>query len=131
MIAVDTNITLRLILGDDADQLRLILERMDRDELFVSLTVLLETGWVLQSRFGLARDEVADRLEALLALEGIEVARPELAAWAIDRYRTGADLADMLHLAAAAKLQSFMTFDRDVAKRAGRKPPLEIETLKV
>jgi predicted nucleic-acid-binding protein len=130
VIAVDTNIPLRLILADDAAQLGLILEIMEHEELFVSLTVLLETGWVLQSRMGMSRNQVADRLASLMELERIEVARPTLADWAIERYRAGADLADMIHLAASAKLDSFMTFDGGVAKRAGSNPPLEIRTLK-
>lgn len=129
MIAVDTNIVLRLLLGDDPGQLASIEALMKRDLLFVSLTVMLETGWVLESRYGFARVDVATFLRTLMMLEGIVVARPLLVDWALDRYREGADLADMLHLGSAAKLEVFATFDRRMARDAGDGAPCLIETL--
>lgn len=129
MIAVDTNILLRLVLDDDDAQLGAVRALMARDTLFVSLGVLLETGWVLLSRYRLSRGDVADTLVLIASLEGVVVARPALALWAIERYREGADLADMLHLVSAAKIGAFATFDRRIARHAAAGAPVAIETL--
>jgi hypothetical protein len=49
---------------------------------------------------------------------------------ALDRYRHGADIADMLHLIGARGATRFTTFDRGLVKRAGANPPLAVETLR-
>ena len=129
MIAIDTNVVLRLILNDDSRQVYTIRSLMERDQLFVSLTVLLETGWVLESRYRMPRSDVAAALEAIAALEGVVIARSASAAWAVDRYRAGGDWADMIHLVSAARTRAFATLDRGVARRAGQNGPVPIETL--
>ncbi len=129
MIAVDTNVVLRLLLDDDAGQVAAVRALMLREPLYVSLGVLLEAGWVLQSRYGLPRVEVADALKLVASLDRLIVARLPLALWAIERFRAGADLADMVHLASAAKIGRLATFDRRVAKDAGADSPVAIETL--
>lgn len=129
MIAVDTNVVLRLVLDDHPVQVEAARALMLREPLYVSLGVLLETGWVLQSRYGLPRAEVADALTLLARLDRLIVARLPLALWAIERFRAGADLADMVHLVSAAKIGRLATFDRRVAKGAGPDSPVTIETL--
>lgn len=129
LIAVDTNILLRLVLDDDEGQVAATRALMVRKSLFVSLDVLLETGWVLHSRYHLPRVEVADALALLASLDRVIVARFPLASWAIERYRAGADLADMIHLVSATKIGAFATFDRGIAAGAGADPPVAIETL--
>jgi predicted nucleic-acid-binding protein len=129
VIAADTNIVLRLILGDDEAQVSAVRDLMARDSLFVSLTVLLETGWVLESRCRMDRGSVADALVGLTLLEGIHVPRSEAVLRLLERYRAGADLADMIHLASAAKLEGFATFDRRLVRDAGTASPIKIETL--
>lgn len=129
MIAVDTNVVLRLVLDDDPVQVAAARALMLREPLYVSLGVLLETGWVLQSRYGLPRAEVADALTLVSSLDRLIVARLQLALWAIERFRAGADLADMVHLVSAAKIGRLATFDRRVAKDVGPDSPVTIETL--
>lgn len=129
MIAVDTNIVVRLIVADDAEQLSTILNLMSEAHLFVPLTVLLETEWVLRSRYRYGRERVGAALANLVDLEGVTVEQPALAAWAIDQHRKGSDLADAIHLVAARDAESFATFDRELARSAGDSPPLPVETL--
>jgi predicted nucleic-acid-binding protein len=128
--AVDTNIVVRLIVNDDGKQVAAIRRVMETTDLVVPLTVLLETEWVLRSRYGLARDRVADALLALTALEGIEVEQRHKVDWALARHRQGADLADMLHLIAAGPVDGFLTLDGGVKKRAGAGAPLAIRTVR-
>lgn len=129
MISVDTNVVLRLILADDADQVAAIRAMMARTSLFLTLTVLLETGWVLESRYRMTRQSVADALTSVIDLDGVEVARRALVQWAVSRYRSGADWADMIHIAAAARLDGFATLDRGLLRRAGERSPVAIELL--
>ena len=130
MIAADTNVLVRLIVNDDARQVALIEQVMAEQPLFVSLTVLLETGWVLASRYRMTREQIAAVMAALLALERVEVARTELVARAIERFRAGADWADMIHLVAAHKVRGFLTFDRGVDTRAGPDASVAVRTLR-
>jgi predicted nucleic-acid-binding protein len=129
LIAVDTNVVVRLIVADHEGQLAAVRQLMSRCELLVPLTVLLETAWVLRSRYGYDRKELADALDGLARLEGVVVEEPAWAGWAIAQHRAGGDIADYFHLVGAREAAAFATFDRELADRAGAEPPLPIETL--
>ena len=127
MRAVDTNILARLILQDEPHQARLA-EAIVREPVWVSHTVWIELGWVLGKRLRLDHAIVADAMATLLMLETVHVADREGLAWAIERYRAGADWADAVHLVAARGVADrFVTFDRGIARIDT--PPLPIETL--
>ncbi len=49
--------------------------------------------------------------------------------WAIGRSAKGADIADMIHIAASRHQAAFATFDRGVARAAGPDSPVPVETL--
>src|SRR3546814_2135236 len=63
--AVDTNVLARFMLDDDSVQSP-IARDLVKAGVFVSLTVLLELGWLLQSRYGLERGHLAASLLDLL-----------------------------------------------------------------
>lgn len=119
MIAVDTNVVVRLIVADDAVQgqraARLFAQA---SEIFVAKTVLLETAWVLQSAYGFPRDQVAEALRRLAGLPNVLVEDAEQMAAALDLGRTGMDVADALHLAACPEAAPFYTFDRRLIRQA-------------
>lgn len=125
---VDTNVTLRILIEDDPAQSRAA-EALLGERLFLPLTVLLETVWVLSSRYRLSRGEIAALLDRLLELPAMIVDEPEGVAWAIERFRSGADFSDMIHLVAGRHERDFVTFDRQLAKAAGPDAPLSIVTL--
>ena len=55
MIALDTNVLVRLVTGDDATQAKRAAARFETgDAFFVSLTVALELEWVLRGAYKLA-----------------------------------------------------------------------------
>jgi predicted nucleic-acid-binding protein len=61
MLGIDTNVVIRLIISDDAEQTRrarkLVDQALGRDEpVLVSPLVLLESEWVLRSRYGFNRE---------------------------------------------------------------------------
>lgn len=128
MRAIDTNVIARYLLHDDPEQ-AVIATEIIRGGVVVPLTVLLETGWLLGSRYRQPRDVVAATLIDLLDLPYVHVDNAVGIKWALDRYRTGADLADMLHLIDASPAEVFATFDGGIAAKAGIDPPVRIETL--
>jgi predicted nucleic-acid-binding protein len=71
MLGLDTNVVMRLLVSDDAEQTRrarkLIEQSLAREEpVLVSLLVLIESEWVLRSSYGFKRDEVLNMFRALL-----------------------------------------------------------------
>ena len=129
MIAVDTNVLVRLIVGDDPAQARVALALAEREAFFVSFTVLEETEWVLRSRFGYDRAQIVTALRALPDLLTMRYEDDDDAQWAIDRYALAGELADYLHIAAARTVGRFATFEKRLARRAGVDAPVPIETL--
>ncbi len=65
MRAVDTNVLLRLIVRDDADQAARA-EAFVAQGAWVSLPVLVETTWVLKSVYGLSRQRIGTVLDMLV-----------------------------------------------------------------
>lgn len=115
MIAIDTNIVVRLLTGDDPDQARRARALIESNRVFVALTVMLESEWVLRSAYGFDRHRVMGALTAFAGLEAVVVERPNLLAEAMRRCAAGMDFADALHLGAAEGCEAFVTFDRRFA----------------
>ncbi len=126
--SLDTNVLARFLVRDDIAQTRTA-DRVLGSDVTVTATVMLETAWLLASRFGLSRAEVAGGLAEIVGMDNVRIADEPRILWAIDRMRRGADFADMLHLVGSRDASLFTTFDRDVARAAGSEPPVEIETL--
>ena len=122
MRAVDTNVIVRYLTGDDPGQAARAKAAIDAGNVFVSTTVLLESAWVLRSVYGLAGEEAAAALRAFSGLPGVSVESPDLIAEALGRAETGMDIADALHLGAAARCEALLTFDRRFIELAGDAP---------
>lgn len=127
MIALDTNILVRLILHDDEAQARaaerlLLRARRDDTPLFVADVVLCELVWVLKRRVGVSREEIASTLDRLLRTELIVVADMAVVENALAAYRAGkGDFADYLirEQSKAAGATEVATFDRVIKGEAG------------
>ena len=118
MIAVDTNVIVRLLVNDDAEQARRARELFEHERVWVGATVLLETAWVLDSSYGFSADEVAAALSGLLGLPNVSVEDGEAVARALAAVAKGVDLADALHLVRAPmEIEAFVTFDASLARR--------------
>ncbi len=112
MKAIDTNVVVRYLTGDDPGQAARARAAVNEGDVFVSTTVLLESDWVLRSVYGLSDQEVATSLRAFSGLPGVTTEDPNLLMAALDRAEEGMDFADSLHLGAAAHCESMLTFDR-------------------
>lgn len=124
MLAVDTNVLIRLIARDDEAQYVLAVALFKDGPIHVSLTVLLETAWVLLHTLRWPRSDVAVSLRGLLQHEMMVVENEDAAEWATDRFEEGADFADMIHLAANREMSGFATFDRKIARHAKDNAPV-------
>lgn len=120
MIALDTNVIVRVVTQDDPEQSALAQEAMARENLWVSKTVLLETAWVLSYSYGLDRATVARTLRLLVGYSNVTVEDRQAVVYALDWHAEGMDLADALHLASNRQVSEFVTFDRKLASVAGR-----------
>lgn len=125
MIGIDTNVLARWILQDDEEHFR-IADALLAQPCWVSWTVLLELSWLLGSRAKLERAQLADVLDTLLAMPTLHFERPASLQWAVDRYRAGGDIADMLHLATTGEVDAFVSFEKTLPKRAGADAPIPV-----
>ncbi len=130
MIALDTNVLVRLVTGDDAAQAGRVAARIDSgDAFFVPLTVALELEWVLRGAYKLAPDRVVAAFEALMSIRNLRFADDQLLTRALNQFRTGLDFADALHLEAAQNCSAMLSFDtkfRNQAARAALHPPVVV-----
>lgn len=126
MLAVDTNLVVRLLTNDDRDQARRAAAIFAANEVFVPKTVLLETEWVLRHAYGLERPAILRGLLGLLGMQRVVAEDSLNVAAALAWYERGLDFADALHLAASGQAQRFVTFDARFARRAKGVVPLEV-----
>ena len=122
MRAVDTNVLVRLLVRDDAEQAALADEYIAPGA-WVSLLVLLETVWVLTVRYERSSAQLARTLELLLDHETLVIHEPEVVKRAVGRFRAkpSIGLADLLILELASQHGHgpMGTFDRGLAKLEG------------
>lgn len=120
MIALDTNVIVRVVTQDDPKQAAIAQEVMAEADLWVSKTVVLEVAWVLAYSYGLDRTAVGRTLRLLVGYPNVTVEDRQTVLHALDWHAAGMDLADALHLASNRQAAEFVTFDRKLASAAGR-----------
>ena len=120
MIAVDTNVVVRLLTNDDPAQAARAADLLARERVLVPKTVLLETEWVLRYSYEIPQPVVLAAIRKLLGLSQVAAEDATAIARALELYEGGMDFADALHLASTRDATAFVTFDTRLAKRAGR-----------
>ena len=130
MKALDTNVLVRFLVKDDERQSKIVYNAFkqaetDKYTFFVPLLVVLETLWVLDSVYNIARNDIIDTINEILLMPILKFE----AQAAIHRFiflarENKIDLSDVL-IACSAKLsgcKSVLTFD----KKASRFEPFEL-----
>ena len=112
MIAVDTNIVVRLLAGDDKPQMAQAREIFTAAEIFIPETVILETEWVLRYAYDLSPATIHDGLLRLFGLPNVVLRDARAISQALEGYRSGMDFADALHLAICGHCSELFTFDK-------------------
>ena len=122
MLAVDTNVLVRLIVRDDANQVRAAEEFIAKGA-WVSHLVLVETMWVLDAVYDRTAQQIALAVEMLLIHKDLAIQDSDVVAMAVDEYRNRPALgfSDCLVLQVARKAGHLPlgTFDRELAKLDG------------
>jgi predicted nucleic-acid-binding protein len=128
MIAVDTNILVRYLTNDDADQARKATALLaGADAVLVTQTVLLELEWVLRAVYDLSSQTVHKAMLQVLGLPNVHIEKADQIGQALSWYQQGMDFADAFHLATAAGVERLVTFDQRFAKSAAaRSLPVEL-----
>lgn len=126
MVAVDTNLVVRLVTNDHAAQAARAAAIFRAGPVFVAKSVLLETAWVLQYTYGLELTVVAAALRRVLGLPNVTTDDPTAVATAFGLFEQGLDFVDAVHLASSASVERFVTFDARFAKRAAVVSPVPI-----
>ena len=126
MTALDTNVIVRYLVGDDAEHAKAARELLDRltpsDPGFICREVLIEVAWVLERSYRFTRPRVAEALMDLTASDSLVVENSDDVAGAAHRYRQGgAGFSDLMILAAAERAGAtpLHTFDRRLADMQG------------
>ena len=122
MHAVDTNILVRLVTGDDPKQVPLAQDFISNGA-WVSHLVLAETMWVLASGFDRKPAAIASAVDMLLNHRELVLQDPEVVADALEHFRKkpGLGFSDCLVLEIARKAGHLPlgTFDRKLSKLSG------------
>jgi predicted nucleic-acid-binding protein len=118
VIAVDTNVVVRLLAGDDAKQSAAAKAIFAGGAIWIARTVLLETAWVLISVYGIDEEAVRDALGKLLGLKNVHTENKTTLAASLGL--KGVELADAIHLSSRPEGATFVSFDQAFVRRAKR-----------
>jgi predicted nucleic-acid-binding protein len=122
MRAVDTNVVVRLLTRDDAQQVAAA-EAFVKDGAWISHLVLAEAVWVLESVYELGHQQMVTALDMLLDHQNFTLQDSDVVTAALNRFRgrSAPGFSDCLVLEIARKAGHLPvgTFDRDLAKLPG------------
>ncbi len=130
MLAVDTNVLVRFLAREHPDQVARADDLFRRNHIWIRITVLLETEWVLRDSYSFDRNRIRSDLRALLGRPTTHAEDEEAVSDALDWYAAGMDFADALHLASSRAADQFATFDRKFAAKAAKLTPAKVLTLR-
>jgi predicted nucleic-acid-binding protein len=126
MIGLDTNVLVRYLTLDDPVQARAAVKLVDSltaDEAgFLSLVVIAELAWVLETSYAFNKDSLVQVFEMLLRSRELIVEQKQTVAQALQLYASGkAGFVDYLieRVAHAAGCEYTFTFDQKAAVSAG------------
>jgi predicted nucleic-acid-binding protein len=120
MTAVDTNVLVRLLTGDDPKQAAVARSMFEVEEIWIAKTVLLETNWVLRSLYGFEESAIRDAFMKLLGLQNVHAEDEASVAAALALSANGIEFADALHLGSRPAGVTFVSFDKAFVRRARR-----------
>jgi predicted nucleic-acid-binding protein len=122
MIGLDTNVLVRYLTLDDAVQAavasRVFNALSAESPGYLSLVVIIELVWVLESSYGFEKDRIIDAIDALLRAQELMIERGGTVRQALRRYAaSGADFADCVidRCGIEAECEYTATFDKRAA----------------
>ena len=126
MISIDTNVLIRDLVEDDAEQVeatRLLLDSLTIENPgFVCREVILEISWVLRNAYRFTREQIAEALLKIIGMENLLVETSDDVARSARRYGEGNDdFSDLMILEASRRIGALplYTFDRRLSRMEG------------
>jgi len=127
MLGVDTNVLVRFLVRDDEPQFEKARKLIKREvaagrSVFVSQLVLLETEWVLRSRYSLPKNLIIETISSLLDATDVQIEDESAIEEALFSWRdANVDFADCLVGARNRRLgcRATATFDVKASKLPG------------
>ena len=127
MLGIDTNVLVRFLVRDDQNQFEKARKLLKREvsngrRVFINQLVLLETEWVLRSRYGLAKTQMLETISRLLDAPDIQLEDEPAVEEALFIWRdANADFSDCLIGARNRRLgcRATVTFDTKASKLQG------------
>ena len=129
MIAVDTNVVVRMLAKDDPRQTASARALFGSGEIWISKTVLIETAWVLGKTYDFDEESIQAAFIGLLGLPNVQVEDEAAVADALALFREGLEFPDALHLCSRPPGATFASFDKALVKRAQRAGVADISAL--
>lgn len=124
MIAVDTNIIVRFLVGDDEKQSEKVYKifkdtETKKSQVYVPLLVILEVIWVLESVYKIDREDIINSLDQMILMPIFDFENLSVIQNFIPEAKNSKfDLSDLLiaHSADQAGCKIVITFDRKASK---------------
>jgi predicted nucleic-acid-binding protein len=124
MKALDTNVLVRFLVKDDEKQAQITYQVFTQAEykqevLFVSLLVVLETIWVLQSVYEISDQDIISAFSELMQMPVLKFESQQVMQDLVSTARTDSfDLSDLLiaHSAKNSGCRNVLTFDKKASK---------------
>jgi predicted nucleic-acid-binding protein len=129
VVAVDTNVLVRLLTGDERNQAAAARRLFATEQIWIAKTVLLETGWVLRSLYGFEEGEIREAFTKLLGLKNVSAEDESAVAAALALTAHGVEFADAMHLGSRPLGAQFVSFDKAFVQRAKRARASNISAL--
>jgi predicted nucleic-acid-binding protein len=129
MTAVDTNVLVRLLTGDDHKQEAAAHSLFAAGPIWIAKTVLLETGWVLGSLYRFEKSAIREAFTKLLGLKNVHMEDESSVAAALALTARGIELADALHMSSRPPGAVFVSFDKSFVRRAKRAGVSEVSVI--
>jgi|ERR1017187_3009809 predicted nucleic-acid-binding protein len=120
MIAVDTNVVVRLLAQDDPKQTAAARALFAAGPIWIAKTVLLEADWELRTVYGFDKSAIREAFTKLLGLVNVHTEDKPSMVTALALTLHGVELADAMHLSGRPPGTGFVSFDRSFVRRANR-----------
>ncbi len=126
MISIDTNVLIRDLVEDDAEQVEATRSLLDsltiEDPGFVCREVILEISWVLASAYRFTREQIGEALLRIIGMENLLVETSDDVARSARHYgENNDDFSDLMILEASRRSDALplYTFDRRLSRLDG------------
>ena len=117
-IGIDTNLLVRLVIGDDRAQQNIAAEALEGAELVaISVHVFCEFAWVLDRSYRVSKPDLSDAIRRILSMRNVVASRPAIEA-GLAVLDAGGDFADGVIAFDSRWLggDTFVSFDRHAIK---------------